>query len=212
MIATQKASVVIVGQGGHARVIADTCRAAGITVHGYIVEGRPAGARSVEGVILGGDACLDDPALRSAYGFIVGIGGVEKRRSLTKRILGVGGTLTSVIHPSAIIGGEVELAAGTLIFAGAVSQCGCVMAAGVIINTGARVDHECRLGEGVHVCPGATLGGEVTVGDWTVIGPGVTIVKGVSVGPDTVIGAGSVVLGDMPGGVTAYGVPCRVKK
>lgn len=49
-----------------------------------------------------------------------------------------------------------------------------------------------------------TIGSNVWVGGNTVINPGVTI------GDNVVIGSGSVVTKDIPGGVIAAGVPCRV--
>lgn len=48
------------------------------------------------------------------------------------------------------------------------------------------------------------IGNSVWVGGNTVINPGVTI------GDNVVIGSGSVVTKDIPGGVVAAGVPCRV--
>lgn len=42
------------------------------------------------------------------------------------------------------------------------------------------------------------------------IGSGVQIMPGVTIGDDSVIGAGSVVTRDIPAGVVAVGIPCRV--
>lgn len=50
----------------------------------------------------------------------------------------------------------------------------------------------------------------VVIEDDVWIGGGVTITGGVTIGPHTIIGAGSVVTKDIPGGVVAAGVPCRV--
>ena len=44
------------------------------------------------------------------------------------------------------------------------------------------------------------------------IGSNVTVLAGVTIGDNTVIGAGSVVTGDIPSGVVAVGVPCRVMR
>ena len=44
------------------------------------------------------------------------------------------------------------------------------------------------------------------------LGAGVIVVPGVTIGDNTVIGAGSVVTRDIPAGVLAFGVPCRVQR
>ena len=50
----------------------------------------------------------------------------------------------------------------------------------------------------------------ITVGNNVWIGGGVTVLGGVTIGDNVVIGAGSVVTKDIPSGVLALGVPCRV--
>lgn len=50
----------------------------------------------------------------------------------------------------------------------------------------------------------------ITIEDNVWLGGGVTITPGVTIGHDSVIGAGSVVTKDIPSGVVAAGVPCRV--
>lgn len=50
----------------------------------------------------------------------------------------------------------------------------------------------------------------ITVGNNVWFGAGVTVLGGVTIGDNTVIGAGSVVTRDIPSGVIAVGVPCRV--
>lgn len=50
----------------------------------------------------------------------------------------------------------------------------------------------------------------ITVGNNVWIGAGAIILGGVTIGDNTVIGAGSVVTKDVPSGVIALGVPCRV--
>jgi len=50
----------------------------------------------------------------------------------------------------------------------------------------------------------------VKIGNRVWVGGGVQITQGVTIGDDSIIGAGSVVTRDIPAGVIAAGVPCKV--
>ena len=50
----------------------------------------------------------------------------------------------------------------------------------------------------------------ITIGDNVWFGGGVQVMPGVTIGSNAVIGAGSVVTKDIPGGVLAFGKPCKV--
>ena len=50
----------------------------------------------------------------------------------------------------------------------------------------------------------------VSVGNNCWIGANVTVLPGVTIGNNTTIAAGSVVADDIPSGVLAMGVPCKV--
>lgn len=52
--------------------------------------------------------------------------------------------------------------------------------------------------------------GDVRIGCNVFLGSNVTVLKGVSIGEDSVVANGSVVTRDIPPGVCAGGVPCRV--
>ena len=58
---------------------------------------------------------------------------------------------------------------------------------------------------------GVEIAKPINVGNNVWIGAGSTVLAGVTIGDDSVIGAGSVVTRDIPSGVVAAGVPCRVK-
>jgi sugar O-acyltransferase (sialic acid O-acetyltransferase NeuD family) len=111
---------------------------------------------------------------------------------------------SATVSPSARIGDNCQVLAGTVVVAGA--QIG----EASIINTKASVDHECVLGEGVHIAPGATLCGCVEIGSFTLVGAGAVVLPRVRIGTNVLVGAGSAVTKDIPDNVVAVGVPARV--
>ncbi len=115
----------------------------------------------------------------------------------------------SVVHPSAQIARNVEIGEGAIIMAGVCINPDAQIGAHSILSTASSIDHDNRLGVFVTISPGVFLAGNVRVGDFTMLGLGTKVSNNIEIGSHSVIGAGSVVVRDIPGGVIAYGSPCR---
>jgi len=208
---------VILGAGGHARVLTACLRELDVQILGCTgveeeadsVATRPAGV-----AYLGDDqAVLTMPA--DSVHLVNGLGSVGstlQRTRLHASFKDRGYRFASVVHPAALIASDVEIGEGTQIMAGAVLQSGCRLDENVLINTRAVVDHDCHLCIGVHVAPGATLSGGVVVGAGAHIGTGASIRQGVRIGAGSVVGVGAAVINDIQEGVTVAGVPARIMK
>jgi len=61
----------------------------------------------------------------------------------------------------------------------------------------------------VHVGPGARLAGNVSVYEGAFLGIGSCVVPGCRIGEWATVGAGGVVVGEIPEGVVAKGIPAR---
>ena len=72
-----------------------------------------------------------------------------------------------------------------------------------LYGAGHPLDPEVRAG-------GLENGGPITIGDDVWLGGGVVVLPGVTIGAGAVIAAGAMVTRDIPSGVLAAGVPCRV--
>ena len=66
-------------------------------------------------------------------------------------------------------------------------------------------------GNGAHLCPGAHLAGDVHVGKRSWIGIGACVIQQVRIGSDVTVGAGAALIQDLPDGITAVGVPARIR-
>jgi UDP-perosamine 4-acetyltransferase len=200
--------IVMIGGGGHSRVLVGLAKASGLTLRG-IVTGNPAliGTHIFGVPILGLE---DDVALNATHTSLInGVGnaasgkgaGLATRKAIYERYTAQGFTMLSLISPHAMVQTDVTLHDAVQVMAGAVIQPGCVIEHNVIINTSASIDHDCRIGAHSHIAPGAILSGEVVVGQECHIGAGAVITQGVHIGHHAVIGAGAIVTRDVPDNV-----------
>lgn len=205
--------VIVLGAGGHAKVVIDALLAGGAQVQGIVERDASLLGRNIFGVpVIGGDEMvLSYPVDRVLL--CCGVGSVrqpQRRRAVFERFRARGYRFVTVVHPRAIVGRGVDIGEGAQIMAGAVIQPGARIGMNVIVNTGASVDHDCRIGDHVHLAPGVTLSGEVEVGDGTHIGTGATVIQGIRIGSECLVGAGTLVIRDVADAETVIGVPAKV--
>lgn len=210
------APVIIVGAGGHARVVADALLAGGTRVLGFTEADPDLVGTEVFGLpVLGNDTVLmrykpDEVML------VNGIGGVGRResastrRSTQSRLVERGWRFASVVHADAIVSPNAHLGNGVHVLARAVVQPGAFIGEGCIVNTGAIAEHDVVLGAFTHLAPGAVVCGEVEVGEDSHIGANAVVRQGLRLGASTVVGAGAAVIRDCAGLCLLVGVPARV--
>jgi sugar O-acyltransferase (sialic acid O-acetyltransferase NeuD family) len=193
--------VILIGGGGHARVLIDVLQELKVTIVGITDPAHRAGATGPNRIaMLGGDEALDrfhasEIQLVNGVG---SIGSMTARDDVFRRCAARGFRFANVVHPATVISRSAELCEGAQVMAGCVVQCGAVIGRNTIINTHASIDHDCRIGESVHVAPGVTLSGSVTIGDRTHIGTGATVIQGIKIGAGCLVAAGAVVHRDLP--------------
>lgn len=204
--------VIVLGAGGHAKVAIAALQAAGVEIVGAADSDAATHGKSILGVkVLGGDEAVmkrnkDEIAL------VNGVGSTQpspRRRDVFERFKQAGYGFRAVMHPSAMVGPEVDIGEGAQIMAGAVIQPGCRIGTDAIVNTRASVDHDCVIGAHAHVAPGAVLGGGVRVGEGAHIGAGSTVIQNISVGAGALVSAGAAVVADVAAGGRVAGVPAR---
>jgi sugar O-acyltransferase (sialic acid O-acetyltransferase NeuD family) len=198
--------LLIVGAGGHAKVVADILICQGMPVLGFLDDNlKPQDAHCLGLPILGS---IDDYQSHSPTGLVMGIGDNATRMAVAERLGNEAQPLWhTAVHPSAIVARSVRIGEGTVIAAGAVVNPDAVIGRYVIINTGATIDHDCNIGDFCHIAPGANLAGGTCVGEGSLIGIGATVTPYHSIGSWTVVGAGAVVVCNIPDNVVAKGVP-----
>src|SRR5438270_3053736 len=111
--------VLVLGAGGHGKVVADILLCAGVAVAGFL-DDDPAtwGTRVLDLPVLGG---IDAFAERRPAGLAPGIGANRARRLVAERLGDRARDLwLSAVHPRATVARSVALARGVVVAAGAV--------------------------------------------------------------------------------------------
>jgi len=203
---------IVVGAGGHAKVVAEALAAAGRPVRGFVDPSAPVGAPVVHGAVLGDDGWLAAVSARERI-VAVGVGAtssVALRRRIIDSLLAAGATVTGCRHPSAVVAASATVDPTAQILALALVNPSATVGAHAVVYSGAVVEHDCTVGAFAYLSPRAVLCGGARVGEGAFIGAAATVLPGVSVGEGATVAAGAVVVDDVPAGTTAVGVPARV--
>lgn len=194
--------VIVIGAGGHARVIADIIQQSGDVVLGFLDD-------NVKGMVMGLPVLGKiDGALNynNETSFVIGIGDNKIRKRIAEQYHL---NWYTAIHPAAVVASDTVIKEGTVLMAGAILNTGAHIGRHCIINTSAVIEHDNNIADYVHVSPHATLCGTVSIGKLTHIGSGATIINNLSVTHDSIIGAGAVVVNDIRKPGTYIGVPAK---
>lgn len=191
--------IVLLGAGGHAKVIADILFQQGVNLEAVVCP------EDIDVIFFRGAKHLRSNSDIFAYStdevlLVNGIGsipGKQIRSVLFNSFKKHGYFFKSVISSHAIVSEHATLGEGVQILSGAIVQVGASIGSNCIINTGAILEHGCLVGDDCHVAPGAVLCGNVIIGTKVHVGTGANIIQSVAVGDFAVIGAGSTVTKDV---------------
>ena len=189
-------SVVIIGSGGHGRVVADIVKKSGDKVVGFLDD-----FNTGEHII----GKISDCEKFADYSFVIAIGSNKIRRDIYEKYSEL--KYYTAIHPRAVISENVTLGAGTVVMANAVINSGAIVGTHTIINTACVVEHDNKIGNFVHISPGAVLCGTVMVGDVTHIGAGAVVKNNIDICGECKIGCGAAVVKNITKPGVYVGVP-----
>ncbi len=195
--------LIIIGAGGHGKVIADNALKNGYKDISFIDDHAIGDCMGFP--IIGTTAAIS--SLNDGNtDFLIGIGNNEIRKKIAQSYDVNWATL---VHPSAQIAVNVAIGKGTVVMSGAVVNACATIGKHCIINTSAVIEHDNVIDNYVHISPNAALGGTVCVGELTHIGIGSSVKNNIEICGKCIIGAGAVVVKKIDNSGTYVGVPAR---
>lgn len=202
--------VIILGAGGHSKVLLDIVSLRKLQVIG-IVDKDDQSIRKLPYTYcwLGNDDAVYTFPPESVQ-LINAVGSVDLspvRGNLFERFKARGYSFATLIHPSAVIAKDAILGEGIQVMAGAIIQPGSQIGDNVIVNSAAVIEHDCKIASHVHIAPRSVLSGSVEVGARAHVGTGAVVIQGITIGENSLVAAGAVVIRNVSNNSRVAGVP-----
>jgi len=205
-----KRPVLVVGAGGHAKVVIDVIRLLEFDILFATDIDTALHGTTIMGVnIAGADEHLSTYAPSDIY-LANGVGAIastQQRQATYEKYAVQGYEFLPLIHPDAVIAESAILSDGVQCMAGTIIQPEVQLGKNTVINTRASIDHDSEIGAHSFIGPGAVTGGSVKINAGAFIGTGAIILPSVVIGENAVVGAGATVTRDLCIGERVAGNP-----
>ena len=145
-------TLLIIGAGGHGRVVAEIAIACGYNRNSiaFLDDNAPGAVGKIEEM---------EMFAPRYYGVFVAIGNNELRQKLTAQLSGMQGVkLVTLIHPTAYVSPSATIGKGTVVEPKAVINTNSRIGQGCIISVGTIIDHDCEIGDFCHINAGMICG------------------------------------------------------
>lgn len=204
MTKNKRLPFLLIGAGGHARVLLELLRLRGEEVAGCLDADPAKKGGDVEGVpVLGGDERLKGFAAKNIR--LVNAVGVVKdtaaRRAVFEKFRSLGYAFPPLAAPSAHVSASAVMEEGSQLLTRAVLHPGARLEQNALVNTAAVVEHDCRVGRHAFIGPGAVICGGAVLEEGVLVGAGAVVLPGVRLGAGARVAAGTVVRRDVAAGV-----------
>jgi len=152
---------------------------------------------------------ISDYQPRSDEVFICAMGIPAVKRKIMEALMARGAVFSQLIHRTAIIGDNVEMAAGVVMCPFSVASANNRLGVGVALNLHTTVDHDATVDDWSQINCHCDLTAAVRIGKEVFLGSSVSVIPGITIGDRAYVGAGSVVHRNVAADTKVVGCPAR---
>jgi sugar O-acyltransferase (sialic acid O-acetyltransferase NeuD family) len=202
--------LIIIGTGGHAKVVFSIAHKLGYEVIGFFDDINIDKKTFMDRMVIHKWEELFDQYAGNIK-IVVAVGNNFNRQKLVEKIqINSNFSFVSLIDPETIISHDVQIGKGSVIMPGSIINIGTQIGDHCIINTGAQLDHGCFMDNFSSLGPGSICGGDVHIGRYSAVCLGAKVIEKVVVGHNSILGANSLLLKNLESNSLAYGSPAKV--
>lgn len=159
----------------------------------------------------------DEPILSSIDAYkptdnevlVMAISDPKNKLLIAEKLERKGGKFITLIHPTAIIGKNVEIGRGCVICPSAILTCDIQIGNFVMVNIGVTVGHDAKIDEGCTINAHSDITGYAQLGRGVFLGSHAVITPKIKVKKFARIGAGSIVVKQVQSDTTVFGIPAK---
>ncbi len=208
--------LVVLGSGGHAKVIIEILEAMDQFEIVGCSSGDPDPPSEVSGYSFLG-AFDDLPGLmkKGVKLAAVGVGGWTDntfRQEVFEMAKEMGFELVKPVHPTVVRPPNVVIGEGTMVGSGAVLMTEAAIGRNVIISSQCLIGHETVIEDHVLVSGAVKVGADVRIRQGALLAFASTVLSRTVVGEDALVAAGAVVVDDVPAHARVFGVPAKPRQ
>ena len=205
--------LVIIGNGGHAKVVIDILEERGdYNILGIITKNKGDEISIGSYQVLGDDNLLKELFNQGVKFAVIGVGGFTdniRRKRIYENLKNIGFQIISAIHPTASISRTVLMGEGNVVFSGVVINPYVRMGNNIIVATGSTIDHDSEIKDHSFISAGVTVGAETKIEEEVLLALGSKVISGVTICKGTLIGAGALVTREISEPGTYFGMPAK---
>ncbi|HMT02223.1 MAG TPA: acetyltransferase [Burkholderiales bacterium] len=199
--------IIILGSGAFAKEAYDWIIQSGHNVIGFF-SSIPSEIKTLRGL----PVYFDAKHIPKNAQWIIGTGNVVAMENLVKAVSDYIAPSKAIIHPSCILGNNVNIGNGSIICPMSIITTDININSCVVINIACTIGHDCVIGDFVHIAPNTSLSGYTKIGSFCEIGTSVSTIPNIEIVDRCIIGAGSVITVNLPEAGLYVGVPAILKK
>jgi sugar O-acyltransferase (sialic acid O-acetyltransferase NeuD family) len=210
--AEERASVILIGAGGHCKACIDVIEQENKFRIGGLVDVQD----KLHEKILSYEIIATDedlPRLVNEYPyFLITLGQLQspqKRISFFNFLKKMGADFPVIISPLAYVSRHASIGKGTIVMHQALVNAGARVGMNCIVNSKSLIEHDAAIADHCHIATGAVVNGGTHIAQQTFVGSNAVIKEYIKIGKSSIIGAGAVIIENVPGNTTVIGMPAK---